>query len=112
MKKQKTRRLRRSLKGGGCGSSKMPCKSESTPKEDLNQSRRGPNSKIPKFYTSTNNYATIMEMIKEKEKTKNREKSIEVKPYEVKVKPYDTSFPVNSINSIGNRKTIRRSYRL
>lgn len=100
MKKQKTRRLHK-IRGGGCGSSKMPCKSE-----DLNQSRRGPNSKTPKFYTSTNNYATIMEMIKEKEKSKNREKSHKVKP------TYDTSFPVNSFNSIGNRKTIRRSYRL
>jgi hypothetical protein len=94
MQKQKTRKQSKKIRGGGCGSSKMPCK----PKEDINKSQRGNKSNLPKFYTSTNNHTSVMQNIKENE-NKNENKHI------------DPSFPTNSTNSLSHRKTIRNHKR-
>jgi hypothetical protein len=93
MQKQKTRKQSKKIRGGGCGSSKIPCKQN----EDINKSQRGNRSNLPKFYTSSKNYKSVMKNIEDQKKENENEN-----------KPFDPSFPTNSTNSLSQRKTIRR----
>jgi hypothetical protein len=91
MKKQRTRKRSKKIRGGGCGTSKSQCKQptvEEVLANDLRQSSRGnSNRKLPKFY-STN------------------------EPPKTTILPNDSSFPVNSPNSISRKKTIKRNSRI
>ena len=86
-RKQKTRKQKTRIRGGGCGTSKSHCKQktleEALAYDDINNSSRGNNRKLPVFYTLNSVPKNII--------VKN-----------------DSSFPVHSPNSLSRKKTIKK----